>query len=61
MLPRTLFADGMVLVAGGLNSGAAVNNAYIYNAESKMFTATTGNLNTAARARRRLCCPTARS
>ena len=42
----TLFADGMVLVAGGLNSGAAVNNAYIYNAVSKTFTAT-GSLNTA--------------
>jgi hypothetical protein len=41
----TLFADGMVLVAGGTNSGAAVN-AYIYNAVSKTFT-TTGNLNTA--------------
>jgi Bacterial Ig-like domain (group 3) len=43
----TLFADGMVLVAGGLNSGAAVNNAYIYNAVSGTFTATTGSLNTA--------------
>ncbi len=42
----TLFADGMVLVAGGTSSGAAVNNAYIYNAVSKTFTAT-GNLNTA--------------
>jgi len=40
----TLFADGMVLVAGGMNSGAAVQNAYIYNATSKMFTATTGSL-----------------
>ena len=43
----TLFADGMVLVAGGLNSGTAVNNASIYNAVNKTFAATTGNLNTA--------------
>ena len=44
----TLFADGMVLVAGGMNaSGTVVPNAYIYNAVSETFTATTGNLNTA--------------
>ena len=46
-LTATLFADGMVLVAGGLSSGAAVNNAYIYNAVSETFTATTGSLITA--------------
>ncbi|MGA9805455.1 MAG: Ig-like domain repeat protein [Terriglobales bacterium] len=44
----TLFADGMVLVAGGTNaSGTVVASAYIYNAVSKTFTATTGSLNTA--------------
>jgi hypothetical protein len=42
----TLFADGMVLVAGGTNSsGTAVQSAYIYNATSRMFSATTGSLN----------------
>jgi N-acetylneuraminic acid mutarotase len=44
----TLFADGMVLVAGGTNaSGMVVASAYAYNAVSKTFTATTGSLNTA--------------
>ena len=43
----TLFANGMVLVAGGANSsGTAVANAYIYNATTRSFTPT-GNLNTA--------------
>jgi len=42
----TLFADGMVLVAGGTNSsGTAVQSAYIYNATSRTFSATTGSLN----------------
>ena len=36
----TLFADGMVLVAGGTASGTAVQSAYIYNATSRTFSAT---------------------
>ena len=42
----TLFADGMVLVAGGTSTSGAVANAYIYNAASNTFTPT-GSLNTA--------------
>lgn len=43
----TLFGDGLVLVAGGLNSGGkAVKSAYIYSTSTGTFAAT-GNLNTA--------------
>jgi hypothetical protein len=44
----TLFSDGMVLVAGGTNSGGTVvANAYIYSATTSTFTAAAGNLKTA--------------
>lgn len=44
----TLFADGVVLVAGGTNSGGTVvANAYIYSATTNTFTAAAGNLKTA--------------
>jgi hypothetical protein len=42
----TLLSNGLVLLAGGENSGGVLNSAELYNPTSDSFT-TTGNLNTA--------------